>query len=146
MKAYEFMKKAGELTSKNQHRYHDFARRQGVNYNILAVLYTCYINGGCSQKQVTVEWYVPKQTVNTVCKELIAEGLLSKVKSEKDRRESIIRLTQEGIKRAAPIVERLLKIESDIVSSMGEEGASHFLEIYSSYSEILSAAFKKEEN
>ena len=143
MNAYEFMKKAGELTSKNQQCYYDFAKAHGVNYNTLAVLYTAYINGGCTQKQVTIEWYVPKQTVNTICKELIAEGLLTKTQGERDRRETIIRLSDRGVERAEPIVKRLLQIESNIVKGMGEDGAREFLAIYGAYSDLLSAEFAK---
>ena len=144
MNAYEFMKKAGELTSKNQQHYYDFAKAHGVNYNTLAVLYTCYVNKACTQKQVTIEWYVPKQTVNTICKELIAEGLLSKVRGDKDHRETIIRLTEKGIQKAAPIVEQLLRIESNIVESMGEDKSREFLKIYSAYSNLLDTEFSKE--
>ena len=143
MNAYEFMKKAGELTSKNQQHYHDFAKAHGVNYNTLAVLYTCYINRGCTQKQVTIEWYVPKQTVNTICNELISEGLLTKVRGEKDRRETIISLTAKGIEKAAPIVEKLLSVEGGIIEGMGDDGAREFLELYSAYCDILDREFTK---
>lgn len=142
MNAYEFMKEAGELTSRNQRHYHEFARENGLNYNTLAVLYTCYVTKSCTQKRVTTEWYVPKQTVNTVCKQLIAEGLLSKVKGERDHRESVISLTERGVEVAAPIVERLLRIENGVVSGMGEEDAEKFLESYRAYSDLLERAFK----
>ena len=143
MNAYEFMKKAGELTSRNQQRYHDFARAHGVNYNTLGVLYTCYINKSCTQKTVTVEWYVPKQTVNTICKELISNGLLKKEKSSSDHRESKISLTEKGEEFAAPIVEKLLAIENGIVGRLGEKGALDFLEKYKEYSDILVKEFDK---
>lgn len=145
MNAYEFMKKAGELTSKNQQHYHDFAKAYGISYNTLAVLYTCYINQSCPQKQVTIEWYVPKQTVNTICNELIAEGLLTKVKGKKDRRETLISLTEKGVETAKPIVEQLLRIEGNIVKAMGEDGAREFLDLYEAYSNLLKTEFSTEE-
>ena len=143
MNAYEFMKKAGELTSKNQQHYYDFAKANGVNYNTLAVLYTCYVTGGCAQKRVTVEWYVPKQTVNTICKGLIEQGLLTKTQSDADHRETIIRLTEKGLEKAEPIVNRLLKIENGIVNGMGEDGSRQFLETYTAYSDLLTVEFTK---
>lgn len=143
MNAYEFMKKAGELTSKNQQHYHEFARAHGVSYNVLAVLYTCYVNQSCTQKRVTVEWYLPKQTVNTICKQLIAEGLLTKTKNSEDHRESVIALTAAGMEKAAPIVEALLRTESGIINGLGEQGAREFLERYAAYSDILAAEFAK---
>ena len=143
MNAYEFMKKAGELTSRHQKHYYEFARAHGVHYNTLAVLYTCYVNKGCTQKRVTIEWYVPKQTVNTVCKELISNGILKKERSGEDHRETRISLTEEGEKFAAPIVEKLLAIESGIVKRLGDDGARDFLEKYQNFSEILVSEFSK---
>ena len=145
MNAYEFMKRAGELTSRNQQCYHDFARAHGMNYNTLGVLYTCYINRECTQKRVSVEWYVPKQTVNTICKELISKGLLKKEKGVSDHRESRISLTEKGEEMAAPVVEKLLAIEGGIIERLGQEGALHFLEKYTEYSDILSTEFDKKQ-
>ena len=143
MNTYEFMKSTGELTYRSQQNYIDFAKAHGVNYNTLAVLYTSYINDGCTQMQVTNEWYVPKQTVNTICKNLIAEGIISKTKSDRDHRESCISLTEKGKKFAGPIVEKLLKIESGAVAMMGEENVLKFFEAYKKFNDILDAEFRK---
>lgn len=143
MNGYEFMKRAGELSRTTQQLYYDFAKSHGVHYNTLAVLYTCYVNKDCTQKRVTVEWYVPKQTVNTVCKKLCAKGILNKVKSDGDHRETNISLTAEGEKFAAPIVKKLLAIESGIVERLGKEGALNFLEEYAQLREIMEEEFSK---
>ena len=141
MNAYEFMKRAGELTSRNQQRYIDYAKKHGINYNTLGVLYTCYVNKGCTQKRVTVEWNIPKQTVNNICKELISKGLLKKEKGINDHRESMISLTGKGEKFASPIVEKLLAIENGIVESLGGQGAADFLQKYKEYSDIFVREF-----
>ena len=116
-----------------------------MSYNTLAVLYTSYINNGCTQKRVTPEWYVPKQTVSTICKELISEGLLSKVRGDNDHRETIVSLTEKGREYTAPIVEELLAIESGIIARLGDDGAREFVEIYSAFSEIMDSEFSKAE-
>ena len=143
MNAYEFMKKAGELTSRDQKLYYDFAKAHGIHYNTLGVLYTCYVNKGCTQKRVTIEWYVPKQTVNTICKELISEGILEKRKSSGDHRESVISLTEKGEKFAEPIVEKLLEIESGVMKSLGDSEAAIFLEKYTRFSDAMVKEFTK---
>ena len=114
-----------------------------MHYNTLAILYTCYINKECTQKQVCIEWYIAKQTVNTICKNLISQGLLTKVKNDKNHREMLISLTDKGNKLAKPIVEELLQIESNIVSHLGDEGAEHFLSIYSEFCDIMEKSFSK---
>ena len=145
MNAYEFLTRGNELVQSTQQLYHDFAKKNGVNYNVLAVLYTCTVNGGCTQKKIATEWQLPKQTVNSVCKELIEEGLLEKKKSGKDRRESEMSLTEKGEKVAKPVVQKLVKIEEGILERLGQEKALHFIEIYSEIKDVMVGEFSKKE-
>lgn len=87
MEPYEFMKSMGERANRVNQIYAAWAKRHGMNYNILAVLYTTYNNDQCSQKFVCEEWCLPKQTVNTTCRDLIASGIITQVQSTEDKRE-----------------------------------------------------------
>ena len=143
MNSYEFLTGGTELVQSTQQLYHDFARENGISYNTLAVLYTCRISGGCTQKRIAAEWQLPKQTVNSVCKELLQKGLISKQKSTGDRRETKISLTKEGETVTAPVVEKLLQIEDGILSRLGQEKAAHFLKIYTEIKDIMVSEFNK---
>ena len=131
------------MVQSTQQLYHDFARENGISYNALAVLYTCRISGGCTQKRIATEWQLPKQTVNSVCKELLQKGLIIKQKSTKDRRETGISLTEKGEKEAAPVIEKLLQIEDGILSRLGQEKAANFLKIYTEIKDIMVSEFNK---
>lgn len=53
METYEFMNSMGE--NRMNQIYAVWAKRHGMNYNILAVLHTTYKNDQCSQKFVCEE-------------------------------------------------------------------------------------------
>lgn len=141
METYAFMKKLGKETSKIQQYYIAWAKKQGVNYNILAVLYVIYKNGKCLQKNISDEWSIPKQTVNATCKSMLANGLIKQEKNDADRREIFLSFTEKGKELAVPIVESLLAIESGVLNRMGEETTELFLQMFSAYADYMEHEF-----
>lgn len=141
METYEFMKRTGERTNKINRIYADWAKLHGVNYNIMAVLYTAYHNDKCSQKYICEEWSVPKQTVNTTCRDLMASGLIAQVQSTGDKREICISLTEKGKAFANPLVGELLRIENRILSAMGQDKITQFFDLLMTYAETVEKEF-----
>lgn len=141
METYEFMKRTGEKTNRIRQIYSVWAKARGVNYNVMAVLYTAYHNDKCSQKYIGEEWSVPKQTVNTVCKELTASGIIEQVQSTDDRRETCISLTEKGKTFADPLVSELLEIENRILGVMGQERIKQFFDLLLAYAETVEKEF-----
>lgn len=133
MDTYEFMKAMGEQTNRVKLIYSNWAKAHGVNYNVFSVLYTAYKNENCSQKYICEEWGLPKQTVNTTCKTLISQGMISRKQSLADKRECHISLTEKGRMYAAPIVEELLAIEKRVLNRMGEAKVLEFFRLYHTY-------------
>lgn len=138
---YEFMKRTGERTNRTRQVYSNWAKARGVNYNVMAVLYTAYHNDKCSQKYICEEWSVPKQTVNTTCRDLMAAGIIEQSQSTGDKREICISLTEKGKKFATPLVRELLKIEDRILSGMGEENIKLFFNLLVAYTETVEKEF-----
>lgn len=141
MEVYEFMKTTGEKTNMITRQYTEWAKRHGVNFNILAVLYTAYHKKNCSQKYVCIEWNIPKQTINTTCRDLMASGIIEQVQSTGDKREICISLTDKGKKLAAPIVKELLAIESRILDDMGQEKINQFFDLYNEFADSVEKQF-----
>lgn len=141
METYEFMKSMGERANRVDQIYAAWAKRHGVNYNMLAVLYTTYKNDQCSQKFVCEEWCLPKQTVNTTCRDLIASGIITQVQSTEDKREIRISLTPKGRQFAAPIVTELLEIENRVLMRMGKDDVMRFFNLYHAYVESIELEF-----
>ena len=54
--------------------YGEWAKAHGMSYNTVMTLYALAQARGCTQKQIAEEWLIPKQTVNTIVKELERQG------------------------------------------------------------------------
>lgn len=137
METYEFMKTMCERANRVDQVYATWAKQHGVNYNILAVLYTAYKNDKCSQKFICQEWCLPKQTVNTTCRTLIADGIIIQIPSLGDKREICISLTEKGRQFAEPIVTELLGIESRVLARMGQDDVRQFVDLYHTYVALI---------
>ena len=107
----------------------------------MAVLYTAYHNDKCSQKYICEEWSVPKQTVNTTCRDLMAAGIIEQSQSTGDKRETCISLTEKGKAFAYPLVNELLEIEGRILGGLGEEKIKLFFDLLIAYTETVEKEF-----
>jgi hypothetical protein len=53
--------------------YEEWSKDQGLSSNGVFALYSFYeSNGRCTQKMISEKWNIPKQTVNTILKDLAA--------------------------------------------------------------------------
>ncbi len=133
METYEFMRVLGERSNRVDHLYYKWAKAHGISYNVLAVLYVAYKDPESTQKVVCEEWALPKQTVNTLCKQLCEHGYLRILKSDHDGRETKLLLTKDGEELAKPIVEELIAIEAGILKAMGTKEAEKLLVLFNKF-------------
>ena len=56
--------------------YAAVSKRHGLSYHTAMTLYALDQDEGCTQKEIAKTWLIPKQTVNTVVKELERQGFL----------------------------------------------------------------------
>ncbi|MGM9648951.1 MAG: MarR family winged helix-turn-helix transcriptional regulator [Butyricicoccaceae bacterium] len=124
--------------------YAKWARKQGVGYHTLAVLYTAYQTGGCTQKYISEDWILSKQTVNTVCRELHAQGYVILEPGQQDRREKLVRLTEAGKQYAVPLIEALEKTEHRVMEQMGEEARAWLTKSCRMFCQLLEAEVENE--
>ena len=143
MSIQNFMGTLCEKDNRIHGLYASWAKAKGINYNMLAVLCSVYQSNGCTQRHICDEWCLAKQTVNTVCKELIALGLLVLEQGQNDKRESSLALTEAGVSFVTPIVEELHGIEERIYKKLGSGKVQKLMELYTEYSELTEAEFNK---
>lgn len=76
--------------------YNDFAKKSGVRPNLLWILYALNDKNAHTQKDICLDWELPKSTVNTIITELKLNGyvVLSPIKGR--RREMTVSLTPSG--------------------------------------------------
>lgn len=150
METYEFMKQVGERSNRVNDFYFKWCKANGTSYNEMAVLYVAFKDENATQKTISTEWSLPKQTVNTVVKKMKGDGLLILEKSESDGREVKIILTEKGKTIAAPLVEKLICVETKILSEIGEKEVSLFLKYFNNFCDIaekeLKASVRGEKN
>lgn len=122
--------------------YIEWAKRHGLSYNVLAVLYTAYNNDGCTQKSICREWGLLKQTANNTCQSLKNAGIITLTKGVKDKREMNIHLTEKGMEFTKPIISGLLEVETRVINRLGDN-ARRLMDLYVDYAEKFETEFAK---
>lgn len=143
MDTYSFTKIMGGISvTRIRLVYIEWAKRHGLSYNVLAVLYTAYNNDGCTQKSICREWGLLKQTANNTCMSLKRSGIITQTRSTKDKREMNIHLTEKGMAFAEPVIRGLLEIESRVIDRLGGN-AQKLMDLYVDYAEKFETEFAK---
>lgn len=108
--------------------YLDWSKANGVSHNETIILASLYCNpNGCSQKEICDTWLLPKQTVNTIVKELEKSGYVKSVAVSADKRKKTLLLTNEGYARAKSVVPKLRELEETVFKKMGKDGSERLL-------------------
>lgn len=107
--------------SKSNALYAKAASLIGINYTDMMVLYALKTEGELTQKQISENFGMQKQTVNTVVKKFINQGYLQLNASQADKREKILIFTDCGKAFADSIIDPIIKIENKVYGILGEE-------------------------
>lgn len=84
------------------------------------ILYSLYEDEEiCTQKSISQKWSIPKQTVNTILKDFIANGYIELYTAENDKRNKLLKLTAAGKIYAGNIIEALHERELFVIDKMG---------------------------
>lgn len=103
--------------------YGTWAKRHGMSYNTAMTLYALDQDLGQTQRQIAQDWLLPKQTVNTVVKDLERRGLVV-FESGKDQKEKVVRLTAAGKRFAAENLGELYALEERAMAAVGAKLAA----------------------
>ena len=102
--------------------YEEWAKAHGLSVNCLLVLCAIYDSGnGCTQKKISGQWLIPKQTIHMVSKDLQRKGFVELSPLPEDKRNKIIRFTKEGKEYADTIVNALRKVELSVIEEIDME-------------------------
>ncbi len=100
--------------------YGEWAKQHGVTYNMLMVLCALAGPGDHTQKQIAEERMLPKQTVNTLVKELERQGCLCYL-AGRDQKEKRVAFTEAGRAMAGELLEEMYRLEDRVMARMGPE-------------------------
>ena len=122
--------------------YYQVARKLGVKDNTLALLYALDDGQPHSQKQLCEEWLIPKTTINTIVKELAAEGFLLLI-IEEHTREKRICLTPKGRRYASSLLSPVYRMEQEALRRTLQEHGSAFIEANAAFARNLKESFDR---
>lgn len=135
----------GGYISEIDHLIENWIKRLGSNYNHFAVLYTLANTpeGECTQKQICEEWYLPKQTVSNICKDYREKGWIEFHDSPTDKRERILRLTDDGKAQAEPLWQATQTMCDNTFKTFGKQKTARLLALMAEFAQVCEKEIEK---
>ncbi len=115
--------------------YYLWARRHLLKENTLSVLYALDDGKPHTQAQIARDWLIPRSTVNTVVKELVALGYARLTKL--NDKEKWVELTAEGEVYAKAALKELYDAEIAAIDKTIEAFSPAFVDALEKYTDTL---------
>ncbi len=116
--------------------YYYFAKHLGINENTLAFLYALDDGRPHSQKEISDEWLIPRTTINTIVKSLVAAGYITFDPEQRTKEKTII-LTQSGRSYTDGLLRTLYAAEERAIESTLERSSPEFISALEDFSRSL---------
>ena len=124
--------------------YELYARRHGLTAKELFVLdIIWFAPDGCRQSEICDRLSATKQTVSAILKKFAAQGYVSFVESDTDRRSKIIRLTDAGIRYVEEIIPPAAEAEVDAMCGLSGEDVRELVRLTALFSDLMWKNFGK---
>ena len=124
--------------------YVKWAAKHGISYTELSVLYALITKGSATQKSISENYGLPKQTVNHCIRHFENENYLRLEASRQDKREKSIFLTEKGESLARSILTPLFEIEAYICRNISSDKFIQAIETRELFNTLFEKAMKKE--
>ena len=128
----------------NNSLYEYYARKNGLQGKSLLIL-TClyYTRDGITQNIIREKTYSTKQVVSAAIKTFKKKGYIYFEEKEKDRREKIVKLTEEGYLYASKIIDPLEKAVIKVIGELSSEQQKLFIEYYTIFNDNMKKSIEK---
>lgn len=126
--------------------YVKWAANHGISYAELSVLYTLVTKGSDTQKNISQNYGLPKQTVNHCIRYFENENYLRLETNKQDKREKSIFLTEKGESFARSILIPLFEIEAYICRNISADKFIQAIETRDLFNTLFEKAMKKEDS
>ncbi len=130
------LRKYNYLMSEIAELYHEAAFKMGISDSVQQILYVVYSeNHSCMQSEIYKQSGVSRQTINSAIRRLVQDGI---VRLEKGQgRNTVVCLTDEGIRFAKEKIEPLYRIEQEIFDAWSAEEMALYLKQTEKYRDGL---------
>jgi len=101
--------------------YARFAQKHEIPYGIIQVAYVLGLHSPVTQKQISEICEIPKQTVNSVIRQLKADQNITITASKEDKREKEIALTPKGETYIQNTLKPFFELNKMVVDRVGAD-------------------------
>ena len=136
----------GKKISEINGRIDALIAKTGLSYGEFAVLYTLAKDGRSTQKKISEEWLIPKQTIFNVCKDFRQKELVQPSEQSVGKRERAMSLTQKGRDAADPIVRASDELGERVFVRLGEKNTQKLFSLLERFCEICDDEIKDASN
>lgn len=129
-------------TNKLDGVYYLFAKYYGLNENTLAFLYALNDSKTHSQKEISDEWFIPRTTINSIVKNMLANGYINLVNEAHTKEKSIL-ITAKGSTYINNLMTKIAVIEEKVIADTLAKFSPKFIEALEFFSHRLQTEFKQ---
>lgn len=123
--------------------YDKLAAKVGINSNQLSILYYLETHEKVTQKNITEDMLIPKQTVNTILNNWIKQGYIF-FENELSKKNKIILFTELGKKELGSKICYVMNQEAIILNKIGVEETNNLVLANLKYLNIMREVIKNE--
>lgn len=138
---YELVRRIMLATNKVDGVYYLLGKQCGVNENTLAYLYALADEKPHSQKEISDEWIIPRTTVNSIVKSMLANGCIEFC-TEMHAKEKALQLTQRGRTYAEKLFSEIFTAEGRAILSTLERYPPEFVSALEDFASCLLDEFR----
>ncbi len=132
----EELRNINYMTSEIDGLYHEAAVKMGVSDSVQSILYVlCTVNYRCLQSEIYKQAGISRQTINSAIRRLEEDGLVYLEPGH--GRNTIVCLTEQGIRFARERIEPLYRIENEIFSEWEPQDVKDYLRLIRYYRDAL---------
>lgn len=126
--------------------YERWSKKYGFSCNEILVLNFMFQNSGCTQKNISENLSISKQTVNMILKRFEKEEYVKMTTSRTDKRSKLLQLTEKGIDTANYVLDELVTIEMNAFKQMGYDMVLNMNNGQQNYIDLFIKCWKELEN
>lgn len=132
------MEQLGHSITYIKQMYTLWAKNEGLdNVHVLWIVCSLLRHHIVVNKKFVRIFFIPKQTLSPICKNLLKEGIIEPAAVCLDKREKRIQLTEKGRAFAEPLMARLNMLENKVFTRLGEEKSEVLIRLTRQLSEFL---------
>lgn len=115
--------------------YEEYARSKGITYTTFFIMNMIAYTEGCTQNQICQHTFLPRQTVNSVIKNLLEAGYVELRQKDNDKRVKEIRYTEKGSAYIQTIIPQIREAELQALQALDENERTILVEAAKKYAD-----------